>query len=174
VVKKRKHTLQPADVLLLLLDGDIVRNHSGKLGVDAAVLNVTVPEALEVLIKVLKGRAGVEALAIPVLLGGLGLGELGLGEVRDFLDLEHTVLDDGLDEESTVVGLLNGDVDTGREAGVGVVHFLVTLLAFLEIHLIGQRGVIEVFLLTDVLDVGDGEADADAERSNMLASRLIY
>jgi hypothetical protein len=162
-------------VLLLLLDGDVVRNHVSELGIKAAVLEVAVPEALEVLVEVLEGRTSVEALASPVLLGSLGLSKLGLGEVGDLFDLEDTVLNDGLDEKSTVVGLLNSDVHAGREAGLGLLEFLsaillAALVIILVVQVISQAGVIELLLLTDVLDVGDGKTDTDARRSNVLAS----
>jgi hypothetical protein len=35
----------------------------------------------------------------------------------------------------------------------------------LEVQLIAEGGIVEFVLLADVLDVGDGEADADAKRS---------
>lgn len=97
----------------------------------------------------------------------------------DLLDLEDTVLDDSLDEQGTVVGLLNSDVNASREAGLGVLKvlgalLLVALVIVLVVQVIGQGGVIKVLLLTDVLDVGDGEADADAKRSDALAAIVEY
>lgn len=157
-------------VLLLLLDRDVVRDHGSQLGIDATVLDVAVPETLEVLVEVLERRAGVEALAIPVLLSSLSLGKLSLGKVGDFLDLENAVLDDGLNEEGAFGGLLNSDVDASGEARLGVLEILIVLLDVLVIHIIAEGGLIEVFLFADVLDVGDGEADADAGRPNILAS----
>lgn len=93
----------------------------------------------------------------------------------DLLDLEHTVLDNGLDQKGTVVGLLNGDGNTGREAGLRLLDVLLGgglgILAaglVLEVHLIGQGGVVKVLLFADVLDIGDGEADADSKQSYAL------
>jgi hypothetical protein len=99
-----------------------------------------------------------------------------------------------LDQQRTTVGLLDGDVHPGREAGLckvsplavslrdavlGVlgngaltstlVDGLVALVA-LEIHLIAQAGVIEVLLLAQVLDIGDGERNANPNNSNVLIS----
>ena len=83
----------------------------------------------------------------------------------NLLDLEDTVLNDGLDQEGAVAGLLDGDVNAGGEAGLGLLELLSTLVLVLEVQLIAEGGIVEFVLLADVLDVGDGEADADAKRS---------
>lgn len=82
----------------------------------------------------------------------------------NLLDLEDTVLDDGLDQESAVAGLLNGDIDAGGEAGLGLLELFGALVLVLEIQLVAEGGIVEFVLLADVLDVGDGEADANAIR----------
>jgi hypothetical protein len=184
-----KLTLEPANVFLLLLDLNVVGNHVGELGVDASLLEVALEEGLQVLVKVLERRTSVEALSGPVLLGSLGVGEVGLGEVRHLLDLEETILGNGLDQERTVAGLFDGDVDTSRKAGlhitVQIVHFavsrsnailgvlsnstggtatLVSGLVALEVHLIGESAVIEILLFAQVLKVGDREGESDPVR----------
>lgn len=117
---RRALTLEPANVFLLLLNLDIVRDHVGKLSVNTPLLEETLQESLQVLIQVLKRRTSVEALSSPVLLGSLGVGKVGLLEVGNLLDLEETVLGDCLDQKSAVAGLLDGDVDAGREAGLDI------------------------------------------------------
>lgn len=176
-------TLKPANVLLLLLNLDVVGDHVGKLSVDAPLVEVALEEGLQVLIEVLEGRTSVHALSGPVLLGSLSVGQVGLVEVGDLLNLEQAVLSNSLDQEGAVAGLLNGDVDTGREARLKVaVQFislavsgsdtvfgvlrdvaraaLVDRLVATEVHLI-ESSVIEVLLLAQVLKVGDGEGEAD-------------
>lgn len=178
-------TLEPANVFLLLLDLDVVGDHVGKLCVNASLLEVTLEVALEVLIQVLEGRTSVEALSSPVLLSGLGVGQVGLREVRNFLNLEEAILSNGLDQESTVAGLLNGDVDTCREARFDVAVQLIQLtvggsdtvlgvllrnaasaalvsgLVAIEVHLVSESAIVEVFLLAQVLEVGDGESETN-------------
>ena len=83
----------------------------------------------------------------------------------NLFDLEDTVLNDGLDQEGAVAGLLDGDVNAGGEAGLGLFELLSSLVLVLEVQLIAEGGIVEFVLLADVLDVGDGEADADAKRS---------
>lgn len=184
-------TLEPANVFLLLLNLDVVRDHVGELSVNTTLLKVTLQESLQVLIQVLEWRASVEALSSPVLLSSLGVGKVGLLEVRNLLDLEETVLRDGLDQKGTVAGLLDGDVDTGREAGLDValqgVHLTVggsdavlgmlrdvtraalvgSLVATLIVQLV-TKSVVELFLLGQVLEVGDGEGEADPVQGGVL------
>lgn len=118
------------------------------------------------------------------------MGEVGLGEVRDLLDLEDAVLGDGLDQEGTGTRLLNSHVDAAREAGLKVpiqvfVQFAVGgrdavlrvgantagLAALvngvggtLVVHLVRKSRVIPLLLLGQVLEVGNGEGDTDAEQ----------
>lgn len=176
-------TLEPANVLLLLLNLDVVGDHVGKLSVDAPLVEVALEEGLQVLIEVLEGRTSVHALSGPVLLGSLSVGQVGLVEVGDLLNLEQAVLSNSLDQEGAVAGLLNGDVDTGREARLKVAVQFISLavsgsdtvfgvlrdvaraalvdgLVATEVHLI-ESSVIEVLLLAQVLKVGDGEGEAD-------------
>lgn len=187
-------TLEPADIFLLFLDLDIVRNDVGELSVDASFLEVSLNVALQVLIEVLERRTGIQALSSPVLLGGLGMGQVGLVEVGDLLDLENTILSNSLDQQSTGSGLLNSHVDTGREAGLQVTVQVVIQLAVggshavlsvrrdvtrrtalvdwlvLVIQLIGESGIVEVLLLTQVLKVRNGESDTDTKQSGQVPS----
>lgn len=181
-------TLEPANVFLLLLHLDVVGDHVGELGVNASLLEITLHESLQVLIEVLEGWAGVQALAGPVLLGSLSVGQIGLGEVGDLLDLEQTVLSDSLDQKGAGAGLLDGDVHASGEAGLQVAVQVIQLaiggsdavlgvlghvtgaalvgrlVTGLEIHLV-EGGIVKVLLLGQVLKVGNGESEADPERN---------
>ena len=54
--------LQPAKVLLLLLDVDVLGNEDGEIGVNTTLVEVGLEESLEVLVKLGEGRAGVHLL----------------------------------------------------------------------------------------------------------------
>ena len=54
--------LQPAEVLLLLLDVDVLGNEDGEIGVNTALVEVGLKESLEVLVELREGRAGVQFL----------------------------------------------------------------------------------------------------------------
>ena len=54
--------LQPAKVLLLLLDVDVLGNEDGEIGVNTTLIEVGLEESLEVLVKLGEGRAGVHLL----------------------------------------------------------------------------------------------------------------
>lgn len=186
---QRLLTLEPGNVFFLLLNLDIIRDHSSQFGIDASLLEIPVQERLQGFVQVPERRTRINALSSPVLLGSLGVGKVGLGEVREILDLEVAVLNDGLDQKGALAGFLDGDVDTGRE--VGFVRFesihatigrgetvlgvlgrstvgvsLVDGSVAVEI-LIGQSVVIKhVLLFGQVPDVGDGEVKTDPERVN--------
>lgn len=100
----------------MLLNSDIFRNDIGQLSIEAALFQISVKKSLEFLVKVGISRAGVKALAKPVLLRSLGFGEIGPGKMGDFVDLEKTILDGGLDEEGAAARFFNVDVDASREA----------------------------------------------------------
>lgn len=160
-----KLTVQPTDILLLLLESNVVGDHVLELEVQTTLLEVAAPESNQLRVKVLSRGAGVKALASPVLLSSVGIGDFGVGEVGDLLDLEVAVLDNGLDEESTVVGLLDGDVEASGEGrrenfvlALGLV-LLGLILALVAESLVGQ---VVHRVLGQVVDVGNGEGDADA------------
>lgn len=174
----RKLTLEPADVFLLLLDLDVVGNHVGKLGVDAALLKVALKVGLQILVQVLERRTGVKTLPSPVLLSGDSVGQVGLGEEGDFLNLEQAVLGKGLNKEGTVSGLLDGDIYARREARFQVLLLtvgrgdtvlrvlskvsastLVRGLVAFEVHSIGKA--VQVIVFAQVLEVRNGERKAD-------------
>lgn len=54
--------LQPAEVLLLLLDVDVLRNEDGEIGVNTPLVEVGLKKSLEVLVELREGRAGVHLL----------------------------------------------------------------------------------------------------------------
>jgi len=54
--------LQPAKVLLLLLDIDVLRNEDGEIGVDTPLVEVGLEESLQVLVELREGRARVHLL----------------------------------------------------------------------------------------------------------------
>ena len=54
--------LQPAEVLLLLLDVDVLGNEDGEISVNTTLIEVGLEESLEVLVKLGEGRAGVHLL----------------------------------------------------------------------------------------------------------------
>jgi len=54
--------LQPAKVLLLLLDVDVLGNEDGEIGVNTTLVEVGLEESLEVLVELGEGRAGVHLL----------------------------------------------------------------------------------------------------------------
>lgn len=178
-------TLEPANVFLLLLNLNVIGDHVGKLCVDTPLVQVALQEALQVLVQVLERRTCVQTLSCPVLLGSLGVGKVRLVEVRDLLNLEQTVLGDGLDQKSAVAGLFDSHVDTRREArlhvtfqGVNVTvggsdtvlsvlgnvtaRALVGRLVSVVVHLVRKSSIIEILLFAQVLKVGNGEGEADS------------
>lgn len=178
-------TLEPANVFFLFLDLDVIRNHVCELCVNTSLLEVALQESLQVLIQVFERRTSVQALSRPVLLGRLGVGKLRLRKVRDFLDLEKTVLGNALDQEGTVPGLLNSHVNACREAGLvvtvqrvgftvrgsdtvlGVLSNTTTvgsvggLVATFVVQFTTKSSVIEIILLAQVLEIGNGKSEAD-------------
>jgi hypothetical protein len=116
--------LQPANVLLLLLDVDVLRNEHSEIGVDAPLVEVVLEESLQVLVELGEGRAGVHLLGGEGLVGDLGLGEVGGSQVSNGLDLEGAAVRHKVDAECAGVllaGARNQDVDIGGESRVGVV-----------------------------------------------------
>jgi hypothetical protein len=116
--------LQPANVLLLLLHVDVLRNEDGEIGVNASLVEVVLKESLQVLIELREGRAGVHLLGGEGLVGDLSLGEVGGGQVGDGLDLEGAAVGHKVDAECAGVllaGARDQDVDVGGESRVGVV-----------------------------------------------------
>lgn len=109
-------TAQPSNVLLLLLQVNVLRNEEGHLCVDASLLKESLQEHLEVLIKLAEWRSGVETSSCPVLLGCLGLGQLGGGEVVDVLDADLAILSQALDGEGTLALAGHGDLEANGEA----------------------------------------------------------
>lgn len=178
-------TLEPANVFLLLLNLNVIGDHVGKLCVDTPLVQIALQEALQVLIQVLKRRTSVQALSSPVLLGSLCVSKFRLVEVGDLLDLEQTVLGDGLDQKSAIAGLLDSHVDTRREAGLHVTvqgvnitvggsdtvlgmlgnitaRALVGRLVSIVVHLVRKSSVIEILLFAQILKVGNGEGETDS------------
>jgi hypothetical protein len=116
--------LQPANVLLLLLHVDVLRNEYSEISVNASLVEVVLEESLQVLVELGEGRAGVHLLGGEGLVGNLGLGEVGGGQVSDGLDLEGTAVGHKVDTECAGVllaGARDQDVDVGGESRVGVV-----------------------------------------------------
>lgn len=54
--------LQPAKVLLLLLDVDVLGDEDGEISVNTALVEVGLEESLEILVELGEGRAGVHLL----------------------------------------------------------------------------------------------------------------
>lgn len=168
-------TLQPSDVFLLLLIGNVVGDHVLELDVQTTLLQVAAPECNQLRVEVLSGGTGVEALAGPVLLGGLGVGGGGVLEVRDLLDLEIAILDDGLDQQSAVIGLLDSDVDASREGGrqdfILAVGVAALLGLGLVVTLIAQGFVRKLIrgILGDVVNVGDGKGNTNAAQKKKMS-----
>ena len=125
--------VQPPDVLLLLLVVNVVGDEERQAGVDAALLEVLLEEDLEVLVEVVEGGTGVQSPPRPVLLGGLGVGELGIGEVVQVLDQEVAVLGGGLDGESTLAGALDADACVSGEALLKIALALVLVIKLLAV-----------------------------------------
>jgi hypothetical protein len=126
--ERARLTVQPPDVLLLLLVVYVVRDEEGQARVDAALLEVLLEQDLEVLVEVAEGRARVQGAPLPVLLGSLGVGQVGLGEVVQVLDDKVTVLSGRLNGERTLARALNVDADAGGETLAGVLVVLVVKL----------------------------------------------
>lgn len=104
--------LQPSHVLLLLLVVNVVWDEESKLSVDSTLIQVALEEDLEVLVEVAEWWSGIDATALPVGLGGLGVGESGGLVVVDVVNHEHTVLGDSVNLESSGVGLRWGLLDS--------------------------------------------------------------
>jgi hypothetical protein len=112
---------------------DVVGDEQSKACVDAALLEVLLEQDLEVLVEVVEGRAGVQRPPRPVLLGGLGVCELGVGEVVQVLDDEVAILCGGLDGECTLARALNADAGVRREALLALAVDLVVVLELLAV-----------------------------------------
>lgn len=156
--------LQPGNVLLLLLESNVVGDHILELNVETTLFEVAAPEGQELGVEVLSGRAGVEALASPVLLGSVSVGDLGILEVGDLLDLQVTVLDDSLDQESSLVGLLDGNVKAGGEGrGEDLVLALNVAALVVVLGLVTKSVIVKVIhgVLGEIVNIGDGESNAD-------------
>ena len=97
----------------------------------------------------------------------MGVGDLRILEVGDLLDLKIAILDDGLDQQGAVLGLLDSDVDAGGECGRQDLVFALGIASFLalalQVALVGKSFVGELVpgILGDVVNVGDGEGNAD-------------
>lgn len=165
--------VEPAEILALLLDINVVGNKDSEGLSDATLLEEALHEDLEVLVEAAKGRTGVD---VGALLGGLGAVELGdvcvLVE-EHVVDDDATVLGGGVNVESAggLAGLLDddGQVDGGGgflvnvELVVDVFFGLLLLGGVLEV--VGEVFVLEggVFGVGVVVgDVGYGEADGDS------------
>lgn len=169
---------QPAGVLALLLDVDVVGDEDGEGLGDATLLEEALHEDLEVVVEAAEGGAGVD---VGTLLGGLGaldLGDLGVGVVEEVLDDNVAVLGGGVDVEGAdgLAGLLDddGQVDGGGVLLLEIVlELLVNLLlggAALLLAVAALDGIVlEALLLKSAVlsvgvvvgDVGNGEADGD-------------
>lgn len=164
---------QPAEVLVLLLDVDVVGHKDGQRLGDAALLEEALHEDLQVLVEGAKRRAWVDVGALLGGLGGLGAGELGVGVVVQVLDDNVAVLGGGVDAEGAgLAGLLDddGQVDgRGRLlVHVGLVHLVLGVLRLALARLGGLHLVADVLVLLEaglvgvkVVDVGNGEGNGD-------------
>lgn len=124
LLNKVLNLLQPTEVLLLLLDVDIFGDEHGELGVDAAVVEVRLEQGLQVLVELGEGRAGVQLLGGHGLVGDLGFGQVGGGQVRDGVDGEVAAVGHEVDAQSAGVllaGARDEHVHVGGEGGLGVV-----------------------------------------------------
>lgn len=125
-------TVQPPDVLLLLLVVNVVGDEEGEARVDAPLLEVLLEQDLQVLVEVVEGRAGVERPPRPVLLGGGGVGQVSGWEVVEVLDEEVAVLGRGFDGQRALAGPLDADAGASGEALLaGLV--VVVVLEFLAV-----------------------------------------
>lgn len=124
LLNKVLNLLQPTEVLLLLLDVDVLGYEHGELGVDAAVVEVRLEQGLQVLVELGEGRAGVQLLGGHGLVGDLGFGQVGGGQVRDGVDGEVAAVGNEVDAQSAGVllaGARDEHVHVGGESGLGVV-----------------------------------------------------
>jgi hypothetical protein len=122
--------LQPANVLLLLLHIDVLRNEHSEIGVDTPLVEVVLKESLQVLVELGERRAGIHLLGGEGLVGDLGLREVGGGQMSDGLDLEGAAVGHKVDAECAGVLLARArdqDVDVGGESRVGVVLIEVSI-----------------------------------------------
>ena len=158
--------VQPPDVLLLLLVVNVVGDEESEASVDATLLKVLLKEDLEVLVEVVEGRACVQCPPCPVLLGGLGVSELGIGEVVEVLNQEVAILSGSFDGESTLAGALNADAGVSGEALLALTLTLVVILELLAVggcNAILRRNanvaVLGVALVDGTLGVGTARLD---------------
>lgn len=175
--------VQPADVLVLLLDINIV-GHKDSQGLrNTTLLEEALHQHLEVIIQAAEGRARVHLSALLGLLGALGMSELGVLEIEDVLDEESAVTGGGVDVESGLAlsRLLD---DNGHADGGG--GTLVELIVLLHLLLCGSGarstlglnvGLIVVVLdeviikllvfestiivRVEIVNIGNREADSD-------------
>lgn len=169
---------QPAGVLALLLDVDVVGDEDGEGLCDATLLEEALHEDLEVVVEAAEGGSGVDVGALLGGLGALDLGDLGVGVVEEVLDDNVAVLGGGIDVEGAdgLAGFLDddGQVDGGSVLLLEIVlELLVNLLlggAALLLAVAALDGIVlEALLLKSAVlsvgivvgDVGNGEADGD-------------
>ena len=183
---------QPAGVLPLLLDVDVIRHEDGEGLGDAALLEEPLHQDLEVLVERAEGGAGVDVCA---LLGVLGLVEAGDGGVlveEDVLDEDLAVLGGGVDAQGTLglAGLLDDDGQVDGGGGLLVDVFVNVLLLLsgggvgagttLGLLVVGlDEVVLEGLLILErrvliegvvVGDIGDGEAHSDPTKLTHVSS----
>ena len=96
-VNKVLDSLQPIDILLLLLDIGVIRHKRGQGGVDPSGLEVVVENTLQLLVQRIEHRARVDGLGgVAKLLQGICRGR---GKMCDPLDSEVAVIRQKIDVE---------------------------------------------------------------------------
>ena len=116
LIHKLLHPLQPPNILLLLLDINEIRHEIRQRRINAPHIKVLLEQALDLLVELVEGRAGVEVVRD---VGGGG------GGVHDLVDGEAAGVGDEVDAQAALVaGAGDEDVDVGGEGLLGVVVVL--------------------------------------------------
>ena len=111
-------TAQPAKVLPLLLEIDVLRHPQSQLGIDPPLIQVLLQQDLQVLIQVRERGAPIQPAALPLRLRARGLRDLDVLEEVHIVDRHRAVLRCRLNLQRAAAFLLDRDVHPGGEAGL--------------------------------------------------------
>lgn len=120
LLDKRLDTLEPAEVLLLLLHIDVVGDEHGEMVVDAASVEVALEDALDFFVELSEWWASVGALWV----GAEQLDSVAsfcVGHLCELLNHEVAIRCNQIELESTLVLALDKDLDTNWESWLLVV-----------------------------------------------------
>lgn len=154
---KLLHPSQPANILLLFLDIDVVGDEQCQGGVDAARVQILLEEALHLLIELLERRAGVDVVGRVAEQIGYRRSWSGLGKVSDAVDGEAAVIGDEVDAQCAFAGALDEDIDV---RGVCLLAVIIVVLRFVPISFESSpsKSRLQTYLIDQLFAIRRGNA----------------